>query len=113
MTIIRTSVTTMITPDIAAIVTSSRPSRSCHMRMGSMSVLASRRNSDTGTLSKDDMKAMNAPASTPGRMIGNVTRRNVRQRVAPRLAELSSNAGSSCASAAIVVRMTYGTHTTV
>ena len=38
-----------------------------HMRIGSISVRASRRKSDTGTLSNDDMNAMKAPASTPGR----------------------------------------------
>ncbi len=70
-------VKTMSTPESAAMVTSSLPSRSCHMRMGSMSVAASRRNSDTGTLSKDDMKAMNPPARMPGRISGRVMRRKV------------------------------------
>ena len=47
------------------------------MRIGSMSVDASRRNSDTGTLSNEDMKVMKAPAAMPGAISGNVTRRKV------------------------------------
>ena len=46
------------------------------MRIGSMSVRASRRNSDTGTLSNDDMNAMKPPARMPGRISGSVMRRN-------------------------------------
>ena len=77
MTISATMVMAIMTPETAAIVTSSLPSRSCHMRIGSMSVRASRRNSETGTLSNDDMKAMNAPAIMPGAIRGSVIRRSV------------------------------------
>jgi hypothetical protein len=99
--------------DSAAIVTSSLPSKSCHILIGSISVRASRKNNDTGTLSNEDINAINAPAMTPGRIKGRVTKRKLYQRLAPKLAELSSNAGSICVSAADVVRMTYGTHTAV
>src|SRR3974390_1522073 len=113
MIIIRTSVVNTSTPDTAAIRTSSKLSRSCHIRIGSISVLALRRNRDTGMLSNDDMKARNAPASMPEPINGRTTRRNVYQREAPSEAELSSNTGSSCTSVAIVVRITNGTQTIV
>ena len=64
------------------------------------------RNSETGTLSNEDIKEMNAPAMTPGRIRGNTIRRKVYQRLAPRMAELSSRVGSSWASAATVLRTT-------
>ncbi len=48
-----------------------------HMRIGSMSVRAVDRNSDTGTLSIEAMKARNAPAKMPGAISGSVTRRKV------------------------------------
>jgi hypothetical protein len=35
------------------------------------------RNSDAGTLSNEAIKAKKAPARTPGRIVGNVMRRNV------------------------------------
>src|SRR5260370_19764052 len=83
------------------------------MGKGRKGVRGSGKKSDPGTLSNDDIKAKNAPASTPGRMIGRVTRRKVYQADAPRLAELSIQFGSSSASAATVVRITKGTQTTV
>ena len=47
------------------------------IRIGSMSVAASRKNRETGTLSNDDMNAMKAPAMTPGRINGNTIRLKV------------------------------------
>ena len=48
-----------------------------HMRMGRVSVRALERNSETGTLSIEAMKARKAPAAMPGAINGRVTRRNV------------------------------------
>ena len=74
--------------------------------VGSISVRSSARNSDTGTLSNEAMKARKAPAPIPRPISGSVTRRNVMRRLAPRLADASNNAASSWTSAAIVVRRT-------
>ena len=77
-------------------------------RMGSMSVCAEERKSETGTLSSDETKARKAPAATPGMMSGSTTRRKVRQGEAPRAALLSSKAGSSPAAEAPMVRSAKG-----
>src|SRR5690348_14398103 len=109
---ISTIVAITIKPDTAAVRTSRLVSICCHRWIGSTSVRSSARKSDTGTLSNDAMNARNAPAPTPRPISGSVTRRNVVQCVAPRLADASSSAESSCTSAAIVVRSTNGTQTT-
>ena len=80
-----------------------------HMRIGSMSVRAVDRNSDTGTLSIEAMKARNAPAKMLGAISGRVTRRIVYNQLAPRLCEESFSAGSSCERLAVVVRRMKGT----
>src|SRR5689334_6145616 len=108
---ISTIVAMTIKPDIAAVRTSRLVSICCHRWIGSTSVRSSARKSDTGTLSNDAMNARNAPAAMPRPMSGSVTRRNVMARPAPRLADASKSPGSTCASAAIVVRSTKGTHT--
>ena len=82
-----------------------------HIRIGSMSVRAEPRNSETGTLSIDDMNARNAPASRPERSAGSTTRRNVIHRDAPSTDEASSHAGSSPVAAAMALRSTYGVTT--
>ena len=48
-----------------------------HMRMGRVSVRALDRNSETGTLSIEAMKARKAPAAMPGAISGRVMRRSV------------------------------------
>ncbi len=77
MTSINRKAAAINTPDTAAMRGSSVDSIIPHMRMGSMSVRAVDRNSDTGTLSIEAMKARNAPAKMPGAISGRVTRRSV------------------------------------
>src|SRR6266545_3149159 len=103
---INTIVNAISTPDTAAVRTSRSFSMICHMWIGNTSVRASARKSETGTLSNDAMNAMNAPAPIPLPISGNVMRRNVIDGGAPRLSDASTNPGSSCASEAIVVRIT-------
>ena len=77
MTSINTKAAVIKTPDTAATRTSRVDSIMPHMRIGSVSVRALDRNSDTGTLSIEAMKARNAPAAMPGKISGRVTRRSV------------------------------------
>ena len=108
MTTVRTMTLAINTPDAAATRTSNLDSIIPHMRIGSMSVRAFERNRDTGTLSIEAMNDRNAPAAMPGAMRGSVILRNVVNRRAPRLAELSSSDGSSWVKLANVVRNTNG-----
>jgi hypothetical protein len=55
-------------------------------------VTASRKNKETGTLSNENINAIKASAITPRHVIGRVTKQKPYQRLAPRLAELSSEA---------------------
>jgi hypothetical protein len=73
------------TPDAAATRTSKVDSIMPHIRIGSISVRAFDRNSETGTLSMEAMNDRNAPAAMPGAISGRVTRRKVGMRPAPRL----------------------------
>ena len=77
MTNINRKAAAINTPDTAAMRGSSVDSIMPHMRIGSMSVRAVDRNSETGTLSIEPMNARKAPAKMPGAIRGSVTRRSV------------------------------------
>src|SRR5262249_24101546 len=107
------SVVMTIKPETAATRTSRLPSRMAHNLIGNTSVRASARNSDTGTLSNEDRNATKQLAKMPRWIRGNVMRRNVYQRLAPRLREQFTSCGSSCCSDAPTMRITNGTQTTI
>ena len=104
ITTIITSVAAISTPDTAAARTSRLDSMMCHMRIGSTSLRASERNSDTATLSNEYMKPMNAPAAMPREISGSVTVRNTYSGEAPSECALSSRLASICIRLADVVR---------
>ena len=65
-------------------------------------------NRTTTTSSKDVMKANKPPETTPGSIIGNVTRKNARVGFAPRLAAARNKVVSNPTNVAVTVITTKG-----
>ena len=65
-------------------------------------------NRTTTTSSKDVMKANKPPETTPGSIIGNVTRKNAITGLAPRLAAARNNVVSNPTNVAVTVITTKG-----
>ena len=82
--------------------------RSSHMRRGSVTAPEPDRNNATTSSSNDVMKANSAPTSTPGRISGSVTWRNVPHGVAPRLRAACSSRRSKPARLAPTLVTTNG-----
>ena len=78
------------------------------MRTGSVIDCGPARNSARLTSSNETMNANAMPAEIPGRMIGNVMRRNAVNGVAPRLRAASSRRMSKPIRLAVVSRIVYG-----
>ena len=76
--------------DTAAIVGSISKRIPSHMRRGNVTAVVPETNSATISSSKEVTNANRAPASTPGRMSGNVTWRKALNGLAPRLTAADS-----------------------
>jgi hypothetical protein len=80
--------------EMAAIEGSTPCSMAVNILMGSVVSLTFNRNIVTGTLSNEMMKENNPPATSPGRIIGNVTNRKAVHPFAPNILAASSTAKS-------------------
>ncbi len=78
------------------------------MTMGRVVTPGPTRNRDFSRSTKEAMKANSAPATTPGRMSGHVTRRNAVNGRAPMARAASFNCGSSPTSEAVTSRTVQG-----
>jgi hypothetical protein len=87
---------------------SMRHSRYWRMAIGKVVRPGPTRNSDISRFPKEMMKPKSAAATTPGRMSGSVTRRNVAHGVAPRESAASSTERSSPARLAVTSRTVHG-----
>jgi hypothetical protein len=81
--------------------------------IGSTSVRASARNSETGMASNEERNATKHPAATPRMMSGRVMRPNVYDALAPGIAELSRNETLSCCTEAPTIGMMNGVQMTM
>ncbi len=68
---------------------------------------------DIVNMSKDTMNVNSAPVNRPGRKSGSTMRQKVSSPPAPRLADASSSATSTCCSAAVTARNANGKVTTM
>jgi hypothetical protein len=92
--------------ETAATVGSTPNSMAVKIFTGKVVVPTPVRKIETGTLSKDVMKANSAPAAMPGRISGSVTLTKAVRRLAPRVQAASSSSASRPARLASVVRTT-------
>ena len=84
-----------------------------HICLGSVGCRLPLTKMATTTSSNEVMKASSAPDTTPGRMSGSVTSRNVCQRPAPRFWAASSSVWSKPRSVAVTTTTTNGSARTV
>ena len=96
--------------DVPAATVGSKPPRSMYEKSttGYVVVWASTRNVEAVTSSKETTNAKIAAATSPGRIRGSVTRRNVWYRFAPRFIDACSSDSSTPARLALKTLTTYG-----